>query len=199
MLGAADLECVRGGKILFKNLSLRVSEGELLRIAGTNGSGKTSLLRILCGLLPPNAGEVRWNGAPIQSLREEYARHLVYLGHAAAVKDELSAAENLEFTCMLAGLSLSRKDIESALGRMGVPHQILKQVSQGQRRRAALARLALSSAVPLWLLDEPFTALDAAAADLTRELISSHTRAGGAIVYTTHQDAGLRDSRVIEL
>src|SRR5687767_14614234 len=199
MLEARDLSCERGGRALFRGLGFSVKRGELLRIAGANGSGKTSLLRILCGLLPPSAGEVRWNGEPIQSLREEYARRLVYLGHAPAVKDELSAAENLEFTCMLAGLSPSRKDIESALGRMGVPHQILKQVSQGQRRRAALARLALSAAVPLWLLDEPFTALDAAAAELTRELIGAHASAGGAIVYTTHQDAGLRDSRVIEL
>jgi heme exporter protein A len=199
MLDAAQLECARGGRALFRDLSFSVKRGEVLRIAGANGSGKTSLVRILCGLLTPSAGEVRWDGAPIQSLKEEYARRLVYLGHAAAVKDELSAVENLEFTCSLAGLSPSRNEIENALGRLGVPHQILKQVSQGQRRRAALARLALSGAVPLWLLDEPFTALDAAAAELTRELIGAHASAGGAIVYTTHQDAGLRDSRVIDL
>jgi heme exporter protein A len=199
MLEAAHLGCARGGRALFRDLSFSVKGGELLRIAGANGSGKTSLLRILCGLLPPGAGEVRWNGEPIQSLREEYARRLVYLGHAPAVKDELSAAENLEFTCLLAGLSPSRKEIESALGRMGVPHQILKQVSQGQRRRAALARLALSGAVPLWLLDEPFTALDGSAADLARELMREHVARGAAVIYTTHQDAGLRDSRVVEL
>jgi len=100
---------------------------------------------------------------------------------------------------LLAGLSPSRKEIESALGRMGVPHQILKQVSQGQRRRAALARLALSGAVPLWLLDEPFTALDGSAADLARELMREHVARGAAVIYATHQDAGLRDSRVVEL
>ena len=199
MLEAVDLECARGGRALFRGLSFSVEGGALLRIAGANGSGKTSLVRILCGLLTPNAGEVRWKGEPIQSLKEEYARHLVYLGHAAAVKDELSAAENLEFACTLAGLALSRNDIDRALGRMGVPDQALKRLSQGQRRRAALARLALSGAVPLWLLDEPFTALDGAAAELTRELIREHVARGAAVVYTTHQDAGLRDSRVVEL
>jgi heme exporter protein A len=200
MLEAAQLECARGGRALFRDLSFSVKGGELLRIAGANGSGKTSLLRILCGLLPPSAGEVRWNGEPIQSLREEYARRLVYLGHAPAVKDELTAAENLEFTAMLAGLSVSGSEIAAAVERLAVPaEKPVRQLSQGQRRRAALARLALSSAVPLWLLDEPFTALDAAAAGLTRELIGAHASAGGAIVYTTHQDAGLRDSRVIDL
>jgi heme exporter protein A len=200
MLEAAQLACERGGQTLFREMSFSVGSGETLRIVGANGSGKTSLLRILCGLLTPTAGEVRWNGLRIQALKEDYARHLVYLGHAPAVKEELTGAENLRATCALAGLPASNDQLRDALQRFGVPlDKAVRQLSQGQRRRAALARLALSSRAPLWLLDEPFTALDAAAAEVTRTLLDHHAQGGGSVVYTTHQDAGLHDCRVIEL
>ena len=200
MLEASDLECERGGRRLFRALTFSVNSGEIVRVAGANGSGKTSLLRILCGLLTPSAGEVRWNGARIQSLKEEYARHLLYLGHAPAVKDELTGAENLRVACVLAGLSTTAEQRRDALARFGVPgDKPVRQLSQGQRRRAALARLSVSWQAPLWLLDEPFTALDAAAAELTRTLLGEHAQRGGSVVYSTHQDAGLRDRRVIEL
>ena len=200
MLEASDLECERGGRRLFRALTFSVNSGEIVRVAGANGSGKTSLLRILCGLLTPSAGEVRWNGARIQSLKEEYARHLLYLGHAPAVKDELTGAENLRVACVLAGLSTTAEQRRDALARFGVPgDKPVRQLSQGQRRRAALARLSVSWQAPLWLLDEPFTALDAAAAELTRTLLGEHAQRGGSVVYSTHQDAGLHDSRVIEL
>lgn len=199
MLEAVDLTCERGGRTLFSALNLSVGNGDLLRIAGANGSGKTSLLRMLCGLLTPSAGEVRWKGEPIRSLGEDYARELVYLGHAPAVKDELTAAENLAITCQLAGLRVSAAEVRAALDGFQVPDSAVGKLSQGQKRRAALARLRLSASVPLWLLDEPLTALDAAAADLTKELIRNHAGNGGAVVYSTHQDAGLRDSRVVEL
>lgn len=200
MLEAADLACERGGRSLFHGLTFAVETGQTLRITGANGSGKTSLLRILCGLLTPTGGEVRWNGARIQSLKEDYARHIVYLGHAPAVKDELTGAENLRAACALAGLAASAEQIREALGRFGVPgDKAVRQLSQGQRRRAALARLAVSWQSPVWLLDEPFTALDAAAAALIRALLGEHAQRGGSVVYSTHQDAGLRDSRVIEL
>ena len=199
MLEAADLECARGGRTLFRGLSFALKEGELLRVAGGNGRGKTSLLRILCGLLGPQAGEVRWNGGAIRSLGEEYARQLVYLGHAPAVKDELTAAENLSIACRIAGGSRTAGEIAQALQRLEVPAaSLLKRLSQGQRRRAALARLALSHSAPLWLLDEPLAALDAQAARLVEELIAGHVGQGGMVIYTTHQEARI-EGRVISL
>jgi heme exporter protein A len=199
MLEAAGLECVRQQRKLFSGLSLALGAGESLRVAGANGSGKTSLLRILCGLLPPDAGEVRWQGERIRSLREEYARQLVYLGHAPAVKDELTPEENLMITMKLAGADASAAAIREGLERFQVPKSFVKRLSQGQKRRAALARLCLSEAVPLWLLDEPFTALDVQGIGLLKELIETHTRRGGMVAFTTHQDPGIAASRVLEL
>jgi heme exporter protein A len=199
MLEAVGLECVRQQKKLFSGLSLALGAGESLRVAGANGSGKTSLLRVLCGLLPPDAGEVRWQGERIRSLREEYARQLVYLGHAPAVKDELTPEENLAIACRLSGMEASPEQIRSALARFQVPGSFVKRLSQGQKRRAALARLCLSESVPLWLLDEPFTALDAQGIGLLKELIETHTRRGGMVAFTTHQDPGIAASRVLEL
>ena len=201
MLEARDLECERGGKKLFRPLAFALAPGETLRVAGANGSGKTSLLRMLCGLLTPSAGEVRWQGEPIRALREDYARELVYLGHAPAVKDELTAAENLAIACRLAGAPQPDERISTALSVFGVPDAPLGKVSQGQKRRAALARLCLSFAAskPLWLLDEPFTALDAAGVELVKTMIDGHVKRGAMVIYTTHQDPGLPASRVLEL
>ena len=201
MLEAADLECERGGRVLFRGLSFALRGGELLRLAGENGSGKTSLMRMLCGLLAPTAGTVRWNGAPIDSLREEYSSQLVYIGHAPAVKGDLTAAENLSIGCALAGMPVSRSQVGNALAAFGlsaggVP---LRRLSQGQRRRAALARLFLSSQTPLWFLDEPFAALDTAAARRVEEHIAGHVARGAAVVYTTHQEVELGGGRVVEL
>jgi heme exporter protein A len=201
MLETHDLSCERGGRRLFSGLNVALGAGELLQVRGANGSGKTSLLRILCGLLPPSAGEVRWKATPIQALREDYSRQLVYLGHAPAVKDDLSAAENLAIACRLAGQRHTDGALAAALARLGLAgmHQPVRKMSQGQRRRAALARLALSQAVPLWLLDEPFSALDAAGADLLRAILEEHLRRGGTLACTTHQDPGIAPSRVVDL
>jgi heme exporter protein A len=199
VLEAVDVRCERGGRTLFRALSLALEPGQAIRVAGPNGSGKSSLLRILCGLLAPTQGDVRWHGTPIGSLREEYATQLVYLGHAAAVKEELTAAENLAIACRLTGTPAA--GAEAALERFALAPNgpILKRLSQGQRRRAALARLALSARRPLWLLDEPFSALDAQGIDVLKQICNEQLGRGGSIVFSTHQDAGISTARVIEL
>jgi heme exporter protein A len=200
VLDATELECERGGRTLFRALSFTAPGGELLRIAGPNGSGKTSLLRILCGLLTPTQGEVRWRGSPIRRLAEEYSRELVYIGHAPAVKDDLTPRENLDIACRLLGVEPHAEALSWALGAFAVPDLPVRKLSQGQRRRAALARLLLCESVPLWLLDEPFAALDAGAAAYTEELISRHIQAGGTAFYTTHQPSAIdARARVIDL
>ena len=198
MLEAAELECERGVRTLFRGVSFVLAPGELLRVAGANGSGKTSLLRILCGIARPSAGEVRWKGQPIARLKEEYARELVYIGHAPAVKDDLTPRENLEIACRLTGRPANTEALAAALERFGVPELPVRKLSQGQRRRAALARLVVSEA-PLWLLDEPFAALDAEGIANLNGLLEKQVNRGGAVVYTTHQEAGIRSTRVVDL
>ena len=189
MLETVDLQCVRGERTLFSGLDFRLREGELLRIAGANGSGKTSLLRILCGLLAPAHGSVRWHGEDIRRLREEFWGRLVYIGHANAIKDDLTATENLAIACALGGYKAEAAALRAALDQLGIggsAHRPARVLSQGQRRRVALARLALSGQSPLWILDEPFTALDAGAVEIVQALIASHVARGAAVVYTTH-------------
>lgn len=198
MLEAVELECERGTRTLFRGVSFTVGAGELLRVAGANGSGKTSLLRILSGLAAPASGEVRWKSQPIARLREDYARELVYLGHAPAVKDDLTPRENLAIACRLGGRAVTDTALADALARLRVPELPVRKLSQGQRRRAALARLLVSEA-PLWLLDEPYSALDVEGVSALNERIGRHRGAGGAVVYTTHQEVGIQSSRVVEL
>ena len=129
MLEAAELECERGARTLFRAVSFVLAQGELLRVAGANGSGKTSLLRILCGLARPSAGEVRWKGQPIASLKEDYARELVYIGHAPAVKDDLTPRENLEIACRLSGRPARSEALAEALARLRVPDLPVRKLS----------------------------------------------------------------------
>ena len=188
-LEAIDLHCARGERSLFSALSFTLRGGELLRIGGPNGSGKTSLLRIACALLEPTRGEVRWAGENIRRLQEDFWRQIVYIGHASAIKDDLTSAENLRVACTLAGIRVQPARIGEALRELGLggcEHLPARVLSQGQRRRVALARLALSEAMPLWILDEPFAALDAAAVERVQNLIAAHLARGAAVVLTTH-------------
>ena len=202
MLDAAHLECVRGERTLFSGVGFSLAPGALLRVTGSNGSGKTSLTRMLCGLLEPAAGEVRWEGENIRALRDEYWGRLLYIGHANALKDDLTATENLAFAGGIAGLTVSRERVHAALARFGLAGRErlpVRVLSQGQRRRAALARLAVSEAQPLWILDEPFAALDAAGIDLVQSLAGEHLARGGMVVLTTHQDARILAPSVTDI
>ncbi|TAL21227.1 MAG: cytochrome c biogenesis heme-transporting ATPase CcmA, partial [Nitrospirae bacterium] len=160
MLEGKDLGCVRGARALFSHLNFTLRDGELLQVQGANGSGKTSLLRMLCGLTPVAEGEIRWGGAEIGGLGEAYREDLLYLGHHNAIQESLTARENLQATAALAGVALDDGEAGAALRRIGLrgredlPARFL---SQGQKRRVALARLMWSRA-QLWVLDEPFVA-----------------------------------------
>ncbi len=201
-LQACSLACERGGRRLFGGVTFALHEGDALWLSGANGSGKTSLLRLLAGLGLPAHGEVRWRGKPVRELREDYHRQLLYCGHAAGVKDDLSAWENVVYGAALAGRRIGRAAAEAALAAAGLEHVAAlpaHALSQGQRRRVALARLHLDPLPPLLLLDEPFTALDAAAVQALGARIGAHLDAGGMAVYTTHQEHGLRPARLRRL
>lgn len=189
MLEVKDLACARGEHQLFANLSFGLLAGELMQVQGANGSGKTTLLRTLCGFTRPLAGEIRWQGQPIRELDEGYHADIIYLGHLNAIKDELNALENLRISSALAGYEVSDSDAIAALRRMGLRGREtfpVKVLSQGQRRRVALARLLVSKA-PLWILDEPLTALDVGAVGLMQALIGEHLENRGMVIFTTHQ------------
>jgi heme exporter protein A len=201
MLETSALQCMRGDRILFSDLSLSVRAGELLYVRGENGAGKTSLLRLLCGLTLPAAGEVRWNGKNIRQLKEEFTKNLMYLGHRAGIKAELTALENLRFNAVLHGYELSENAALDALkqvglrGREDLPAKVL---SQGQQRRVALARLLISPA-KLWILDEPYTALDVKAVQWVSDRLDEHLERDGMVVLTTHQEFKLARGKVNEL
>ncbi len=202
MLETHDIEITRGNRRLFGELSLALTPGTLMLVTGSNGSGKTSLLRALCGLLAPSAGEIHWRGENIRVLREEYWKHLVYIGHHNALKGELTASENLAALCALSGLETRDEQRRLALAHFGLAdreHLPAKVLSQGQRRRTALARLALTGKLPLWVLDEPLAALDHAAVISAQDIISRHLADGGMVIMTTHQDVRIPAPAVIEL
>lgn len=190
MLQLQDLECQRGLRVLFDGVCADVCGGRMLRVQGANGSGKTSLLRMICGLTAPAGGQVRWRGQPIGAVRESFNRELVYIGHAPALKDDLDATENLCTALGLAGRSISARDAAQVLalaglkGRERLPVRVL---SQGQRRRAALARLPLSTDARIWVLDEPFNALDDSACSWLEALVAAQLGRGGVVVLTSHQ------------
>jgi heme exporter protein A len=178
-----------------------LNAGELLHLQGHNGSGKTTLLRTLCGLIVPSQGVVNWNGKNIRQQREDFAAEMLFLGHLNGIKADLTAVENLRMICHLEGLQVSDEDLWQVLKKMGLfGHEDLpvRVLSQGQKRRVSLARLLLSKS-QLWLLDEPFTALDKAAIDFLQSVIADHIKQGGMVMLTTHQDVSLTTGEVKQL
>jgi len=198
-LQARGLACARGRRQLFSDLSFELQSGEAMWLKGGNGSGKSSLLRLLCGLGRPLAGEIRWNDVEISTLGEEFRSQLFYAGHAAALKDDLTVGENLRMACTLAGLRCSDEQLTAALvafGLGGLRDLAAGSLSQGQRRRVTLARLAVPPVPPLLLLDEPFVALDEAALRTLVAHLDAHLAAGGMVIYTTHQAQRLQGRRL---
>lgn len=188
-----DLSCVRGRRRLFHRLDATLAAGQLLRVTGANGAGKTSLLRMMCGLLAPAQGQVLWQGQALPQAREDFHQQLIYLGHAAALKDDLTPLENLQVATRLGGNVPDEAAARQALadaGLRGREHVPTRTLSQGQRRRAALARLPLGTAL-LWVLDEPFNALDSVATAWLLGLIEAQLRRGGLVVLTSHQPVAL--------
>lgn len=200
MLSAHGLTCVRGDRRLFSDLDLTIKAGEWLHVRGENGAGKTSLLRLLAGLGQPAGGEIRWCGEKIASA-EDYRRNLLYFGHQGALKEDLTAMENLEFAAAMDGTNLSLEAALRALQRFGLKNREklpVRVLSAGQKRRVMLARIATRDA-SLWILDEPFTALDVKAVDLLSTLISDHVTGGGMAILTSHQTMPIPGGRVVQL
>ncbi len=189
---------------MFKGVSLSLAAGQALRVRGANGSGKTTLLRTLAGLAHAESGQVRWQGKALAACRDAYYSQMIYLGHAAAVKDELLAWENLVYSARLNGRMLDRSAAEQSLAALGLGRASqlpARSLSQGQRKRLALARLhgAEGQAAALWILDEPFNALDQDAVAALCAALDQHFSRGGMLVYTTHTDLSLHPAQALEL
>ena len=200
LLSASELYCERDDRVLFEGLSLSISDGELIQLAGPNGAGKTTLLRLLAGLNHDFDGQLLWHNAPLMTVYSEYARHRLYMGHLSAVKKSLTALENLRW--LTAQDKASEEQLWDALEQValaGYEHTPCLQLSAGQQRRVALARLKVSKA-PLWILDEPFTALDKDGVSWLESQLQSHVSNGGAVIITSHHALeGIPGLRRIEL
>ena len=203
-LQAFQLACLRGDRELFSQLDVTLHPGEALHVVGNNGTGKTSLLRILAGLALPSEGEVRWAGEDIRNAPMAFRSQLNYFGHLNALKDDLLAWENVVISSAILGKTIRPDEAYSALDLLGVQHIAelpVHALSQGQKKRVALARLPFCSHTPLWLLDEPFAALDELAISHVAGLIGRHLDNNGLVVYTTHQQVALPSGnrRVLDL
>ena len=198
-----SITCVRGDRTLFEELNLEIKPGSILRISGDNGSGKSSLLRILCGLLTPHAGKVFWGSDPITEDRDQFHGELIYLGHIPALKADFSAIENLMSLALLGGQSISNEEAMNALREAGLDrqaHRFIRTLSQGQKQRIALSRLLLPQPKTIWILDEPFNALARDANRALQNLLINHVNRGGIVALSSHQDLQIDDNaRVIRL
>lgn len=188
LLHASHITCIRGDRVLFDAFNFTAERGNMYQIEGPNGAGKSSLLRILAGLLKPQAGEVLYKGRPTSQQRSEFLRDLLFIGHKAAVKPELTALENLSFFAAVQGVPCTEPpfDLLAKVGLVGLEDVPAANLSAGQQRRIALARLWVTRA-QLWILDEPFTSLDTAGIDLLHKRFAAHIDNGGVIILTSHQ------------
>jgi heme exporter protein A len=201
MFTATDIACSRGERRLFSGVNFALEPGDWLHVKGENGAGKTTLLRTLIGLSPPDEGEVRWRDKSTRAQPEEYRRAFVYLGHQPGLKEELTPLENLRLALALDGFAADDEALLEALYRMGLQGREdlpARALSAGQKRRVLLARLLLRPA-ELWVLDEPFSALDAAGIGLLSTMIESHLELGGIAVLTSHQVMPLPSGKEIVL
>ena len=200
-LRAEELTCIKGAHTLFTGLALQVSAGEWLHVRGQNGVGKTSLLRLLSGFAKPAIGKIFWNEQSIFADPSEYHRNLLFLGHRDSLKEDLTALENLAIATALDGSAVSEGEILLALHRFGLRGREdlpIHCLSAGQKRRVLLARLLLRKA-KLWILDEPFNALDVRAIEMLSELIGEHIAGGGMAIMTSHQEIPMPNGRVVQL
>jgi len=189
MLNLNHLTSIRTGKLLFGELSFQLNRGEMLYVQGANGAGKTTLLKIISGVLRADSGEVLWNGLNIHESLEDYRSIMAYINHQQAQKDELSVLENLEITLSISGIFEQKALLQDALNLVGLSQYHLRPfrtLSQGQKRRLSMARLVVDKTRPLWILDEPFNALDKAGIHLLEGFMQSHIDAGGMVVLTSH-------------
>ena len=201
LLEARGLTCVRGEKRLFADLHLSVSAGECLHVRGENGVGKTSLLRLLTGLAKPECGEVIWNRQAITKETSAYHRALLFLGHRDALKEDLTAFENLKLYAAIDDIDLVDEKALAALWRFGLrgrEYLPVSCLSAGQKRRVLMARM-LTRQAKLWILDEPFNALDVQAVQVLQTLIGEHLDQGGLVVLTSHQELHLPHLRTLDL
>lgn len=190
MLEVSNLTAIRDERILFDALSFKIGKGEIVQIEGRNGTGKTTLLRIIAGLGDCETGEISWNGNTTVNDRDLFHQDLLFLGHQTGVKKELTGFENLSFYQSLHQSKIDKEKIWSALAKVGLAGREdipVGQLSAGQQRRVALARLWLSEQV-LWILDEPLTAIDKQGVKVLERLFLQHAENGGIVVLTTHQD-----------
>ena len=194
-LSFSKLGCTKGGRQLFSNVDCELQSGQWLYVTGANGVGKTSLLRMVCGLATVDEGSILWNAIPIQKQPELYRQDLCYLGHLNALQESMTVDENLLFSSALGGLAPSpvqRQQVLTRFGLRGRGQQLVRHLSQGQKRRVALSRLALSPA-RLWVLDEPYVAMDEAGIQMLADLIAQHLAQGGLTVLTSHQRVPIDD------